>query len=217
MPRDPRIAIVDVALGNPGSVANMLRKVGADAVRSADPEVIAAADAVVLPGVGAFDIGMARLEDNGLVGPLRRRVLEDGVPALGICLGMQLLADGSDEGTRPGLGWIAGRVERLPNEVDGRRQPVPHMGWNTITPRQAGWLAESLTDESRFYFVHSYAFRPADPADTVAETTYGVTFASAVRRGNVTGVQFHPEKSHRHGMAVLGRFAEEVASCTAPV
>lgn len=210
------IAIVDVGLGNPGSVANMLRKVGVDAVRTDAPAVLATATAIILPGVGAFDVGMARLRERGLIEPLRYRVLEERVPTLGICLGMQLLADGSAEGARPGLGWVPGRVERLPNEVDGQHRPVPHMGWNTVAPRQAGSPLDALDEDARFYFVHSYAFVPGDPADTLGETTYGVTFASAVRRGNVTGVQFHPEKSHRHGMALLRGFAEEVAACTAP-
>jgi imidazole glycerol-phosphate synthase subunit HisH len=205
------IAIVDVGMGNVGSVVNMLRKVGTDAVRTEEPSVLATAEAVVLPGVGAFDMGMARLRERGLVEVLGE-VVDGGTPVLGICLGMQLLADGSDEGSATGLGWIPGWVRRIP----AGPLPVPHMGWNTARALRPGSFFDVLDDDARFYFVHSYAFVPEDPGDTLAETEYGITFASAVRRGNVTGVQFHPEKSHRHGMALLRRFAEEVASCTAP-
>jgi glutamine amidotransferase len=210
------IAIVDVGLGNPGSVANMLRKVGAEAVRTDDAAVLVAADAVVLPGVGAFDVGMARLHEHGLVQPLGEQVVDAGRPVLGICLGMQLLAEGSEEGRAAGLGWVPGMVRRLPAErPDGTRQPVPHMGWNVARPVRSGTPFDAAGEDARFYFVHSYAFEPADGADVLATTTYGIDFCSAVRRGNVTGVQFHPEKSHRHGLAFLRRFTEEVAECTA--
>ena len=211
------IAIVDVGMGNVGSVANMLRRVGAAAVRTDDPEVLASADGVVLPGVGAFDVGMARLGERGLGEVLRHEVVEAGTPVLGICLGMQLMADSSEEGDAAGLGWIPGRVARLPVDAPGGRQPVPHMGWNTARPVRPDSPFDALDDDARFYFVHSFAFAPADRDSVLAETDYGITFASAVRHANVTGVQFHPEKSHRHGMAFLRHFAEEVATCTARV
>ena len=204
------IAIVDVGLGNVGSVANMLRKVGADAVRTDDGAVVAEATRIVLPGVGSFDVAMDRLRDRGLIGVLTERA-GSGVPVLGICLGMQLLADGSDEGMSPGLGWIPGHVRRLtPGAL-----PVPHMGWNTVHPCHDDTIVSDLDDDARFYFVHSYAFVPDRPEDSWAETIYGEPFVSVVGHDNVLGVQFHPEKSHRHGMALLRCFCEGVP-CTAP-
>lgn len=191
------IAIVDCDLGNIGSVANMARKVGLDPVVTADPARIDEADAIVLPGVGAFDRGSEALTRLGLRDVLGRRVLDEGTPFLGICLGMQLLAAGSEEGELPGLGWLDARVTK----VDAPGLPVPHMGWNHVEAVQPTDLL--VGNAPRFYFVHSYRIECADPADVLATTTYGTTFTSAVRCGNVLGVQFHPEKSHAFGMALF--------------
>jgi imidazole glycerol-phosphate synthase subunit HisH len=196
------VALVDMAVSNVGSVANMLRRIGAEVVVTADPEQIAAADRVVLPGVGSFDGGARQLRSTGLDEALHQAVGR-GVPLLGVCLGMQLLADASEEGVEPGLGLIAGQVRRLPVEVDGVRYPVPHMGWNIVSLTRPSTLALIAEEGRRYYFVHSYAFVCDEEADAVGATRYGTTFTSAVERQNVAGVQFHPEKSHRHGMALL--------------
>ena len=192
------IAVLDCGLGNIGSVVNMLRKVGRDAEVTNDVETVEAADALVLPGVGAFDRGSEALTRLGLREPLRRRVFEDGVPFLGICLGMQLLARGSEEGTLPGLGWIDADVTRLtPGDL-----PVPHMGWNHVDPVRPTALLRS-EPAPRFYFVHSYRMVCDRDDDVLATCTYGEPFTCAVAVGNVVGVQFHPEKSHAFGMALL--------------
>ncbi len=201
------VLIVDYGMGNVGSVANMLRKVGASSEVSGDPDRIAEAESLLLPGVGAFDVAMDALRDQGLVEPLER-VRRRGVPVLGICLGMQLLADSSEEGTSIGLGWIPGRVTRLPSTGTDGPVRLPHMGWSAATAIKTSPRVPSLgRDDARYYFVHSYAYRCDDPADVLGESWYGTTFTSAVERDNVLGVQFHPEKSHRHGMALLADFA----------
>jgi len=201
------IVIVDYGMGNVGSIANMLRKLGVPAVLSDVPEVVAAADRLILPGVGSFDVAMENLRSRGLVEPLTRRVMVDGAPLLGICLGMQLLAESSEEGSLPGLGWVAGRVTRLPAVGPDGPLPIPHMGWSKVRCEKPSAVLTSLGGEARYYFVHSYAFRCADPADVLGVTDYGESFTSAVEHDNVIGAQFHPEKSHRHGMALLADFA----------
>jgi glutamine amidotransferase len=201
------IAIVDVGLGNAGSIANMLRVVGAEAVRTADPAVVARAERFILPGVGAFDTGMTRLEASGLLPLLRRRVIEERVPVLGICLGMQLMTRSSGEGRLPGLGWVAADTRRFvaPPGVPLR---IPHMGWNHVDFRPGCALAAGMPPEPRFYFVHSYhVVLDDEPADWLSRTSHGGPFISGFARGNVFGVQFHPEKSHTFGMQLLRNFA----------
>jgi glutamine amidotransferase len=200
------IAIVDCGLGNVASVVNMLKRSGHASQLSADPEVLALADKVILPGVGAFDTGMRALRERGLVEVLEREVRDRGKPILGICLGMQMLTVGSEEGTMPGLGWVDARVVRFPGG-EGRPR-IPHMGWNTIQPRKASPLLASLPEDHRFYFVHSFHAAGVRPEDVLATTQYGHEFCSAFEVGNVAGVQFHPEKSHRFGLALLKAFAE---------
>jgi glutamine amidotransferase len=205
------IAVIDYGVGNLGSIRNMLKKIGADSVITGDPAAIAAAERLVLPGVGAFDRGIEALQASHLVPLLERRVLQEQVPILGICLGMQLMTRRSEEGTRPGLGWIDAEVLRLRPSDAGLK--VPHMGWNRITPVRDNALMHGLPDEPRFYFVHSYHVRCHDGADVIATTTYGEPFHSAFHRGNVWGVQFHPEKSHKFGMALLRNFAAGGRAC----
>ncbi len=197
------ITIVDYGMGNLASIANMLKRIGCPSVTTADPAAIAAATRLILPGVGAFDTGMRNLRERGVVEVLEKRVRGDGVPLLGICLGMQLLAWSSEEGELPGLGWLEATAVRF----RGPGIKVPHMGWNTVRPRTPGGLFEGLADPPRFYFVHAYHLRLDRPEDLLGETDHGGPFPSAVRSGNLLGVQFHPEKSHRFGMGLLRNFA----------
>jgi len=197
------IGLVDYGLGNLGSVTNMLKRVGADSHRVSEPEQVLASDKVLLPGIGAFDTGMTRLRDQGLFEPLRE-FAASGRPLLGICLGMQLLLDGSEEGVEPGLGLIPGTSVRFAEEPELR---VPHMGWNVVTPTHDDPLVAGLEPDSRFYFVHSYKVVPTSDSDVLALTAYGAPFASMIRSGNVMGAQYHPEKSHAFGTRVLSNFA----------
>jgi glutamine amidotransferase len=201
------IVVVDYGMGNIGSIANMLRKVGAEARISADHAVIASAGKLILPGVGAFDQGMQNLAERGLIPLLQRKVVEEGVPVLGVCLGMQLLARTSEEGRCPGLGWLDAVAVRFRPLAGDTRLKVPHMGWNTIMVERPHPILSGLEDGARFYFVHSYHVVCRDPGSVLSRTSYGVDFVSAVARGNIVGVQFHPEKSHRFGMQVYRNFA----------
>ena len=203
------IGIVDYGLGNLGSVANMLKKIGVKAVVTAEPGKLRAARALILPGVGHFDRGMRNLEERGLKPVLDELVLKEQRPILGICLGMQLLARKSEEGSAPGLGWIAGDVKRFAFPA-GDRHVVPHMGWNEIEPVGQGLFGEVPERPPRFYFVHSFHLVADAEQDVMAWCTYGYRFAAAVRRGHIWGTQFHPEKSHKFGMSVLKAYAREV-------
>jgi glutamine amidotransferase len=202
------ITIVNFNMGNLGSIQNMFKKIGFETQVTADPGLIATASKLVLPGVGAFDAGMENLERSGLVPLLNRRVLEDGVPTLGICLGMHLMTGGSAEGRRSGLGWLNAETVRF--QTADAALKVPHMGWNRVTRVRASPLTDDLPDESRFYFVHSYFVQCRDAGDVLLTTPYGGSFHSGFQRDNVFGVQFHPEKSHKFGMALLGNFASRV-------
>jgi glutamine amidotransferase len=202
------IVIVDYGMGNLGSIANMLKKLGAEAVITSDKSVIAAADKIILPGVGAFDNGMKNLERLGLLPVLHRKALEEKVPVLGICLGMQLLTRGSEEGDLPGLGWINAETLKFRFDKASSGLKVPHMGWNTVTVNGGNGLFKDIGDEPRFYFVHSYYVKCNEQSDILATTSYGHEFTSAVTRGNIMGTQFHPEKSHKFGMKVLKNFVD---------
>jgi glutamine amidotransferase len=204
------IVIVDYGMGNLGSIANMLKKVKAQAIVSSDPSTIEKADKLILPGVGAFDNGMRKLGDLGLIPVLNKRVLQDRVPILGLCLGMQLFFEKSEEGVLPGLGWIAGDVVRFCTQKTEAPIKIPHMGWNDIQVRQHHSLFDGLeSEETRFYFVHSYYIVPAVKKDILATSYYGVEFATAVMHENIVGTQFHPEKSHKFGMRLLQNFSEQ--------
>lgn len=198
------IVIVDYGVGNVGSVLNMLRKVGAKARVSGAIADIDAADKLILPGVGHFGHGMSKLAETGLIPVLEEQVLSRSKPILGICLGMQMMTQGSEESDVPGLGWIDAATYRFP-ETPGLR--VPHMGWNTVHPGPTARLFDrDATEAERFYFVHSYYVRTTNPGHTAANCLYGVDFAAGFEVGNIFGVQFHPEKSHLFGMGLLRRF-----------
>jgi glutamine amidotransferase len=202
------IVIVDSGLGNVGSILNMLKKVGAHAVISSDDATLRQADKLILPGVGAFDNGMRQLAARGLVEPLCQSVAA-GVPLLGICLGMQLLTLGSEEGNLPGLGWLEATTKRFSFQAGGANPAlrVPHMGWSEVVAEGEPALFDGLAEDARFYFVHSYYVACYDPCHVLARATYGHEFTAAVAKGNIFGVQFHPEKSHRFGMRLLANFA----------
>lgn len=199
------IVIVDYGVGNLLSVQNMLRKAGGEAVVSGDVAQILTADKLLLPGVGHFDHGMKMLNASGLREPLTRFALEMRRPVLGICLGAQILGLGSEEGEAPGLGWIDMYCKRLAAPPGLR---VPHMGWNRINQRKPSPLLDDMDEGARFYFVHSYYMNCADPTDVLATALHGVEFTCAVQRGNIVGTQFHPEKSLRHGLALMRSFVE---------
>lgn len=197
------ITLIDYGMGNIGSVANMIRYLGGQSRVTADPQDIAGAAKLILPGVGSFDAGMNALRKSGLDEAVKTAVTHNGAKLLGICLGMQLLLESSEEGEVTGLGLVPGRSRRLTTEGRWR---VPHMGWNRVTPVRASTLFDAGAEEQRFYFVHSYFAECDEEGDACAVSDYGRRFVSALERGNVMGVQFHPEKSHQYGMALLRRF-----------
>lgn len=203
------ITLVDTGLCNIGSVANMLRKLGVRPDIATDGRGVADARALILPGIGHFDAGMKNLEERGLAKPLHERVVGAKVPVLGICLGMQLLARRSEEGSAPGLGWIAADVKKFRFEPPVSL-PVPHMGWNEVEPVDVEMFKGHEPGRTRFYFVHSFHMVPDEPAVVAAWATYGTRFVAAARQGHIWGAQFHPEKSHRHGLNVLKNYVEAV-------
>lgn len=204
------IVIVDYGVGNLGSIANMFKKVGVKAVPSPDPSVIESADRLILPGIGAFDAGMSKLNERGLIPLLNHLVLDKKVPVLGLCLGLQLMTRKSEEGQLSGLGWLDAETTRFKFDGEHARLKVPHMGWNTIEIRRPHPLFTDLEPESRFYFVHSFYVHGHDAGEILAETDYGGHFHSILGKDNIMGVQFHPEKSHKFGMQLLRNFAERV-------
>ena len=204
------ISIVNYGIGNIGSVANMLKHIGVPSRFASSVDEIDAATALLLPGVGAFGVAMQTLHRLGFVDVLRQKVLANKTPILGICLGMQILAKGSEEanstGNEPGLGFIDADFAkfRFPPKSPFK---VPHMGWSPISVKRDTPLLAMSDEERRFYFVHSYYARCNDPADVIATATYGDEFVCAYGRDNIFGTQFHPEKSHRFGMNLLKNFA----------
>jgi glutamine amidotransferase len=199
------IVIVDYGVGNLSSVENMLRKAGGDATVSRDPALILDADKLLLPGVGHFDHGMKMLNKSGLRESLDRFALDKRRPVLGICLGAQIMGKSSEEGVMSGLGWIDMECHRF-DVAPGIR--VPHMGWNQIVIKKPSPLLDEMADDARFYFVHSYRMSCVQQEDVLAMAKHGSSFVSAVQRGNIMGTQFHPEKSLRHGLALMKSFVD---------
>lgn len=201
-----KISVVDYGMGNLGSILNMVKKAGGEAEACSDPGAIAAAEKLILPGVGAFDNGMRKLESLGLIQALNTAVLERKVPILGVCLGMQLFTKSSEEGGLPGLGWFDAKTIRFRFEGADAGLKVPHMGWNLIETPRPSPLFSDMHPEPSFYFVHSYHVVCARGEDVAATTRYGFRFTSALHRGNIYATQFHPEKSHKYGLKVMANF-----------
>lgn len=200
------ITIVNYGMGNLGSMLNMFKRIGVKALVESDPAIIQQAEKLVLPGVGAFDAAMTCINTvPGLREVMNHKAMVEGVPILGVCLGMQLLTSSSEEGQLSGLGWIPGVTSRFPKQLGMK---VPHMGWNVALPNKPSQLTANVGDEPRYYFVHSYCVHVDDPAHSLMKTNYGIEFDSAIGYRNIYGVQFHPEKSHRFGMQILKNFAE---------
>lgn len=202
------ISVVDGGFGNVGSIINMMRHLGIEVQAVSDPDAIHDADRLILPGVGAFDTGMTRLAERGFISALNYAVLQKKRPILGICLGMQLLMENSDEGSLAGLGWVAGHCVRFKPGNEHNQLRIPNMGWNEITLAKKGRLFYADQEAARYYFVHSYHVRCTNIGDVAATATHGSRFTAAIEHDNIFGVQFHPEKSHRFGMKIFESFAK---------
>lgn len=199
------IAIIDYDIGNITAVSNMLSRIGLQSHITSSAEDVERADRIILPGNGSFDACMKNLRATGLIPVLERKVLEQHTPLLGICVGAQMLGLRSEEGVEQGLGWLDMEVLHFPDIPDLR---VPHMGWNHVRSMSlAHSLTREMANDARFYFVHSYYMQPKNSSDILMSATYGIEFAAGVSRGNISGVQFHPEKSHRFGKQLLTSFA----------
>ena len=203
------IGIVDYGVGNIQAFLNLFKRLDIDARRADTPEALSDAVRLVLPGVGHFDHAMQRLNESGLRPKLEELVLGAQVPVVGICVGMQMLAGGSDEGSLPGLNWVPGRVRAFESQPQSAALPMPHMGWNELQPCANSQLFSKGFDEgAQFYFLHSYFFDTEDKNDVAATASYGLDFDAVVSRGHIHGVQCHPEKSHHWGEQLLKNFVE---------
>ncbi len=198
------IAIIDYGLGNILAFRNVYERLNIPVTVAKSADDLARSTRLILPGVGAFDHAMERLVASGMRPAIEERVLRQGMPVLGICVGMQMLAAGSEEGGLPGLGWIGGTVKRF----RGANLALPHMGWNDVTPTRPGGLFAGMEEDARFYFLHSYYFECRDRQDSLAVAAYGGDYSCAVAHDAIYGVQFHPEKSHHWGVQLLKNFAE---------
>ena len=202
------ITIIDYGLGNIRAFVNVYERLNIPVSVAKTTDDLKAAKKIILPGVGAFDYAMSKLNNSGMRETLDELVLDNKVPLLGICVGMQMLAYSSDEGILLGLGWIDGTVKRFDASVLKSKTQLPHMGWNTIHPNNGNPLFVNFNNDSLFYFLHSYYFECNNPTDTIATTEYGIQYSSAVNNKNIYGVQFHPEKSHQWGIQLLKNFED---------
>lgn len=202
------ISICNYGIGNVQALANIYKRLNIPAQIVSAAAELARAERVILPGVGSFDWAMSRLNNSGMRPVLDELVLSKGRPVLGICVGMQMMAKRSDEGSLEGLGWIDAEVNKFDHKAPSRHPYLPHMGWNDVEPCSQDSLFRDIGVTGRFYFLHSYYFAPKDPSTILALTDYGIDFASSVHAGNIYGVQFHPEKSHQWGIQLLKNFAE---------
>ncbi|VVB60470.1 Imidazole glycerol phosphate synthase subunit HisH [uncultured archaeon] len=202
------ITILDYGMGNVKSILNIIYKVGGEAIISSDINKIIDAEKIILPGIGSFDVGIKNLTEQGLISILNKKVLDEKTPFLGICLGMQLITQRSEEGKLNGLGWINAETEKFRSLKDNLK--VPHMGWNYVTVKKKSKLFKDMYDNPRFYFVHSYYVRCKDKNDILTTTEYGFNFVSAIEKDNIYATQFHPEKSHKFGMKLMENFVKNV-------
>jgi imidazole glycerol-phosphate synthase subunit HisH len=202
------IAIIDYGLGNIRSFVNLYERLNIKIKIAHVPGDIKDASKLILPGVGAFDHAMTQLNNSGMRDELEKQVLANKIPVIGICVGMQILAKSSDEGKLSGLGWIDGNVRKFDVSGIPYKTKLPHMGWNTINPRDGCPLLYGFDSDSRFYFLHSYYFVCNNKENIIATTSYGVDFASAISQDNIFGIQFHPEKSHSNGIQLLHNFSK---------
>ncbi len=202
------IMIIDYGLGNIRAFVNLYARLNIHLSIARSADQLRLATKVILPGVGAFDNAMRKLNNSGMRDILDKLALNHQAPILGICLGMQMMANRSDEGQLQGLGWIEGDVKKFDQERLSEKTCLPHMGWNDVVPQNSDDLFRNLEIGARFYFLHSYYFVPYSQDSVLAVTDYGGLFASSVRCGNIFGVQFHPEKSHQWGIQLLKNFAE---------
>lgn len=202
------IHVIDYGLGNVQAFLTMFKRLGLEATRARTTADLTGVSKIILPGVGAFDHAIELLDQSGMRPALQTLVLQDKVPVLGICVGMQILASASNEGRLPGLGWVPGKVCAFCANEQSASLPLPHMGWNDVQPKSGSPLFAGLESDARFYFLHSYYFECEAPSHVAATASYGLDFSCAVSAGNVHGVQFHPEKSHHFGAQLLKNFAE---------
>ena len=210
----PMITVIDYKVVNLGSIVNMLKHVGAKNIQVAEtPKDLEQATKIILPGVGAFDKAMSRLKSDGWVTPLREKILDGKCPALGICLGMQLMTLGSEEGQEEGLGLVQAKTKRFPKDLRSgdKKLKIPHMGWNQVQAKKQTPLSSDLPEDTRFYFVHSYYVECENPEDVLFKTNYGLQFDSGFASQHIYGMQVHPEKSHRFGKTMMKRFVDQVA------
>ncbi|MBL7703061.1 MAG: imidazole glycerol phosphate synthase subunit HisH [Ferruginibacter sp.] len=201
------ISIIDYGVGNLTSVQNMFRKAGVDAGICNDKSEIVSAKKIILPGMGAFDSCMQKFNDSGFRDIIEQKIVQEKIPVLGICVGLQMLMEGSEEGNLPGFGWIKGRTVAFDKAKMQEGDKIPNMGWLDVTEKKASRLTEGL-HEARFYFAHSFHVLPADKKDILITARYGYEFTAGIEKENILGVQFHPEKSHRFGMQLLKNFAD---------
>lgn len=202
------ITIIDYGMGNIGSIENMIKKVGGESKIISTPDDLLCATKIVLPGVGAFDNGMTKLKEKGFIEILNKRVLEDKIPILGICLAMQLFTKSSEEGKLQGLGWID--AETVKFKLNDKKLKVPHMGWNIVDIKREGKIYKDMYEEAAYYFVHSYYVKCNNIDDILTTTKYGTEFVSSFNHENIYATQFHPEKSHKYGIKLIKNFVELV-------
>ncbi|KZN29562.1 imidazole glycerol phosphate synthase subunit HisH [Pseudoalteromonas luteoviolacea] len=202
------IAIVDYGSGNIQAIQNIFTKLKIETFFASTPEDLERADKIILPGVGAFDEAMTQLEKSGMRAALDHFAMVEKKPVLGICVGLQVMAKSSDEGELPGLGWFDASVKKFDESKINFKPKLPHMGWNEIEPTEAHPLLSNIDCEKGFYFIHSYYFEAHDEKDVLIKAHYGDDFCCAVRKDNIFGFQFHPEKSHSNGINLFKNFAE---------
>ncbi|HPH99335.1 MAG TPA: imidazole glycerol phosphate synthase subunit HisH [Chitinophagaceae bacterium] len=204
------ITVIDYGAGNIGSIVNMFKRLGAATITTSDPVCIKEASKLVLPGVGSFDVGISKLKESGLVEILNQKVIEEKIPILGICLGVQLMTKGSEEGNLPGLGWFNAETIKFKFDDLQTKLKIPHMGWADTIVKKASPLFSANEEEHRYYYVHSYHLSANNENDILVKAHYGYEFAAGLEKENIMGVQFHPEKSHKFGMRLFKNFIDNI-------